>query len=488
MRIAALVVAAAAALTAACDSNTPAGSAASPFAPQPDRSGGLTNVSHDLDAILEHGRLEGACERYEASPDDESMRLKCGKYLFFYGTFGTLGAPQAFVDYLLEWFPDIVGSGFSERGMVPDPYSADGYPLGMHPTLPINGVVPALAFTCASCHFGRLPDGRYAVGYGNHAYDYGRQILELVLFPVAAIKGPFRDFGEQHHPDALKKVAPLLDRYDRNPVMQAELALTVATVLPFALGFELPSYDDEGFYARWKPGVQDFFIPPTAFNDEVHTLHKIHALWGMPDIAETADSGMVHGMLGWAGSVRTLEEFSEQFVMLGGGEPEEWPRERLQPLVDYIHSLRAPENPDPPPASRVARGERLFVQQACIDCHDGPRGSGRRVYDFSEVGTDDSLRLWADGPAGDGQPCCGIEESQEFQLTGGIKSPRLTGLWAMQIFLHNGSVDSLEDLFCLDVERPTIDEPIFSDGGHRFTCDGLNREEKLDLIAFLRTL
>lgn len=484
---AALMLSAVTALVACGRSTTPPVAASNvPFAVPLQDDAGLVNISEDLAAVLEHGGLPGSCEAWEADPENRRKRLLCGKYLFFYGTFDTLGAPQAFVDYLLRWFPDQIGAAFSLRGMIPDPYSAEGYPIGMTPTRPINGVVPALAFTCASCHFGQLPDGRYAAGYGNHRYDYGRQILELVTFPVAALKGPARHNGS-HHPDALAIVQPLLDRYDADLLMQIDLARVVATVLPFALNFKLPSAEDEGLYARMKPGVQDFFLPPTAYDDGVQSLHRIHALWNMPDNAGWRAAGMVHGMLGWAGSVHTMEEFAEQFVLLGGGIPENWPRSRLQPLADYIYTLAAPANPQPPPAAAVARGRRLFTDSGCLDCHGGPAGSGLRLFDFDEIGTEDALRFWADGADGDGRPCCGIEETAEFQITNRVKSPRLTGLWAMLRFLHNGSVESLEDLLCLDVERPMILEPVVSDAGHLFGC-ALADDEKRDLIAFLRSL
>ena len=98
------------AMCAACGGQS--GNAGAGDAIEPGGDGGLTNVSRNLDAVLENGQLQGACERYEADPESRHKRLMCGKYLFFYGTFGTLGAPQAFVDYLLKWFPDIVGEGF----------------------------------------------------------------------------------------------------------------------------------------------------------------------------------------------------------------------------------------------------------------------------------------------------------------------------------------------------------------------------------------
>ena len=58
--------------------------------------------------------------------------------------------------------------------MIPDPYSEEGRPIGYGPGK-INGSVDTLAYSCASCHFGQLPDGRYSVGMGNN-YEAGKQV------------------------------------------------------------------------------------------------------------------------------------------------------------------------------------------------------------------------------------------------------------------------------------------------------------------------
>ncbi|NRB40132.1 MAG: hypothetical protein HRU20_16980 [Pseudomonadales bacterium] len=72
----------------------------------------------------------------------------------------------------------------------------------------------------------------------------------------------------------------------------------------------------------------------------------------------------------------------------------------------------------------------------------------------------------------------------------------MNGLWAPQLYLHNGSVDSLEALFCLSVTRPTITQQVFSDKGHMMTCDnsdisnptGITDSEKSQMMVYLRTL
>lgn len=83
-----------------------------PFAPRPDTSEGLVNVSTDLEAVLEHGALATACAEYAAAPGDRKKRLLCGKAMFFYESFGTPGVPKPIITWLIDNFPDDVGPGF----------------------------------------------------------------------------------------------------------------------------------------------------------------------------------------------------------------------------------------------------------------------------------------------------------------------------------------------------------------------------------------
>ena len=122
--------------------------------------------------------------------------------------------------------------------------------------------------------------------------------------------------------------------------------------------------------------------------------------------------------------------------------------------------------------------------RSCVGCHGAPRGSGDRVYTFDEIGTDDQMMYWGD-PDLDGELCCGLGSADD-EATHGIKSPRLAGLWTFGRFLHNGSVETLEDLLCLDGERPTLDTPGYGDGGHLYGCD-LPESDRRALLAWLRS-
>ena len=186
-------------------------------------------------------------------------------------------------------------------------------------------------------------------------------------------------------------------------------------------------------------------------------------------------------MLGWTGSTYSLAHFLTGFVDLGGGKVTDWPDGRLAPLHDYIESLRPPA-----PASAggdVARGRAMYVAE-CQRCHGGPRGMGDGVYTYEEIGTDDAIKWWADGPDHDGEPCCNLRFPAEDKLTHGIKSPRLVGLWTMTRFLHNGALDSLEQLLCL-APRAGVGEPAFADRGHEFGCS-LPTGDRAALVEYLR--
>lgn len=430
-------------------------------------SSSLTDVSADLDAVLEHGALAGACDRYRAgSADDRAARLLCGKSMFFYETFGTGGVPTSLAQFLVDNFPDEVGAGFAKQGMIADPSSSARLPLGLAPTTAkLGGSIDAVAFTCASCHFAQLPDGRYAVGAPNHAYQYGKQILDLMLMPSLALGGA----AGSHDPAAVAAVQPLLDRVNGDSNLKNKL---LATLLPLA-GAMAPSItvDDEHHYASWPSGTMDFLIAPLPIDDQVHTVSKISALWSIPSTDETADAE-----LGWTGGAHTIGDFLHGFVVIGAGATASWPDDALAPLGDYILSLRAPANPSPPDAAAVERGRVAFATDGCRDCHGGPRGMGTRLYDYGALGTDDAMAKWASAniPAGAG-----------FVVTGKLKSPRLVGSWAMSRFLHDGAVPSLESLFCLEPRPPAPNDTAMGSQGHDMTCT-LAAADKQDLLAYLR--
>jgi hypothetical protein len=447
-----------------------------PFAPQPDLSEGLVNTSADLGALLEHGALAGACAASRAAHDDRRLLLLCGKSMFFYEGFGTIGIPEALVDAIPAHFEDQVGPAFSAYGLIPDPTSPQGRALGFAPGAPLEGV-PTLALTCAACHLGVLPDGRYAVGAPNHDYRYGDHMLSILLAPAAA--SPTFDPAD-HHPDAIRAVQGILDALEGDLWLQVQLGIDLLPLLGILNATAPMSVETEGHYAHWLSGTMDFLIAPLPVDDGVHTVSKTSALWGFPTADEQGASGMPHAMLAWTGSGHSLDDFLAGFVTIGGGDPAWQDPAALAPLREYLLSLTPPAPPAGDPAA-IVRGEAVFAEAGCLDCHAGPRGGGDRVYPFDEIGTDDALARWGD-PALSGVLCCGMDDGVTAP-THGVKSPRLVGLWAMGRFLHNGSVRTLDELLCL---APRSENPVdaFGSQGHGFGC-ALGEGERRDLVAFL---
>jgi hypothetical protein len=389
--------------------------------------------------------------------------------MFFDETFGGQGVPATIVKYLTANFPAQVGTGFSVLGMIPDPRSTDGLPLGLAYGAKLGGQVDSLVFTCASCHLAKLPDGRYAVGAPNHGYDYGRQILQVAVFPTVSIFGP-----SGHDPDAVAAVQPLLDAVSADASLKQKLSDAISPLISSGATAPPFSAENEHHYATWKTGTQDFLIQPIPIDDGVHTVSKISAIWEIPPPDELAMRKLPSAWLGFTGVADGLPTFLHGFaVVFGAGDQMKFDDAALAPLAEYVLTLRRPANPTPPDASAVARGRQLFTDRGCIQCHDGPRGMGDRLYDYSEIGTDPAMKDWG----------ANLPSSFAPMLTHQLKSPRLAGEWTFTRFLHNGSVDSLAGLFCTPA-RGSITEPAFSDAGHTYGCT-LPPDEKQSLIAYL---
>ena len=440
------------------------------------------DVGADVATVVQKEEGAAACERYRAGRRDRPTVLLCGKWMFFYETFGTDGVPAAIPKFLIAQFPAEIGPGFSKLGMIEDPASKEHLPIGLAPSKRV-GAVEGVAFTCASCHFQRLPDGRYAVGGANHHYQYGKQILQLMIFPMLALD----DKVDKHDPNAVTAIQPLLDRVKADPSLKGKLGGALLTVIGAGKIPEL-TRAEEHQYASWPPGTMDFLIAPLPLDDHVDTVSKITPLWGLPTAAEMQRSHMKHAMLGWTGTAPSLIGFLRSFLQFGGGSLKEWPDEALHPIVAYIDSLETPaQHASLAPAALIARGRRLFTDKGCVECHGGPRGSGKRIYRYEEIGTDAAMKYWLD-PDHSGKPCCKAPLPEDQPLTHGLKSPRLTGLWAQRRFLHNGALSSLAQLFCLEGPRPGGHEPPLGTQGHDFTCGGLTLEEKQALMAYVESL
>jgi hypothetical protein len=441
------------------------------------------DVDTNLDRVLETRALEEACAAYRTGARDRATILRCGKWMFFYETFGTVGIPTDLLKFLQRHYADsYFGHGFSEFGFVPDPADRDGMPIGLAPSTGMLGSVKTHAFTCASCHFGQMPDGRYAVGYGNMDLDYGRFLTSL---------GPPISLSINENDS---QVHPWLREALREPVRQAkqtsgymiDLAIVGMSMLSTGSSGMNMSLEEQELFLRLRPGTMDFLTLPL-LDDEVWTVSRILSLWNLPDEAQREAAGMAHEMLSWTGGAKTLHSFLEGFVAIGVS-PDEWNVDRLAPLEAYIRSLRTPPLKQDLPTDVVREGATLFVDKGCLDCHNGPSGESAQIYSYEEMGTDPAMKyIFNPTEIPGGELCCGLESGDGFEVTGGVKAPRMTGLENQGRYLHNGSIASLEELFCLAPRDPSTDYAQKSTG-HMMTCEGLTEAERRALITYLTSL
>ena len=438
-------------------------------------------VTHDVDRslanVLETPALASACASVRAGATDRATRLRCGKWMFFYETFGTVGVPAPLLDFNQKFYASYFGRGFEQLGFVADPASDAGMPLGLAPSTGKIGTVSTRAFTCASCHFGKMSDGRYAVGYGNLELDYGRFLITL----GAPLSLGFNANDANVHPTLRTELAPYVTQAKAQSNYSIESGLVGLQLLGAGNSAQM-TFEELGRFLSLETGTMDFLTKPL-IDDGVWTVSRILPLWNLPDGAQRAKANMAHERLSWTGGVPSLENFLEGFVVIGVGAAE-WPRERLAPLAEYVRTLHTPALETPANEAVVREGGSLFVAKGCLACHDGPSAESAPLP-FSAVGTDDAYANIYNAPP-DGGPCCGLGGDASY-VTRSVKSPRFTGLAWQHRFLHNGSVGSLEELFCL-TPRPMVTIPAQTAGGHLQTCDGLTTPEKQALIGFRRSL
>ena len=141
--------------------------------------GYTVDVGKSVEEVLEYETLKGSCDTYwsliENDEESEKIRIferKCGKWLFlFWETSGELPLPIMLYDAMRRSWPDLTGDHFEKLGFIKNPYSPEGWPVGVVRSTKKYMGLPSINVNCASCHVGKLPDGRYAVGAPNTELD-----------------------------------------------------------------------------------------------------------------------------------------------------------------------------------------------------------------------------------------------------------------------------------------------------------------------------
>lgn len=95
----------------------------------------------------------------------------------------------------------------------------------------------------------------------------------------------------------------------------------------------------------------------------------------------------------------------------------------LDLLTQYLITLQAPPNPYQFPDDVIQRGREVFTVQNCADCHIGPAGTDLQSHNVG-TGTSDLEKRGA-----------------------AFDTPSLRGLWQSAPYFHDGSAQTLRDVF-----------------------------------------
>ncbi|MFQ5700232.1 MAG: hypothetical protein ACE5HU_00120 [Acidobacteriota bacterium] len=216
----------------------------------------------------------------------------------------------------------------------------------------------------------------------------------------------------------------------------------------------LVAHDPAPDFAR--PGATDHDIPighlaalgPGRMDmnaDRVENPVKIPPLWGLKEVRTGI---FANGSIGNIWFVLGIHNGGISYPS----------SELLEALVAYVLSIEPPPNPRPKGAAEQ-RGEKVFERAGCRTCHAGPYYTNGEVISLEVIGTDPE------------------RARQEFPK--GYRVPTLRRLDLQRLFLHDGSIGSLGDLFSRERLKTT--------GGHLYGLD-LSEAEKRDLVAFLLSL
>ncbi|HSC88353.1 MAG TPA: PKD domain-containing protein [Polyangiaceae bacterium] len=190
--------------------------------------------------------------------------------------------------------------------------------------------------------------------------------------------------------------------------------------------------------------------------------------------------GMGHGPVHWSGNFDEIQDFEQPIrghfggagflpaeVPLGSplGEPKVGKSAELDALAAYVTSLDAVHpsphrSPDGSFTASAERGEVVFFESGCDECHAGP--------DF----TDSALGLLHD--VGTLRDTSGHRLGEELH---GIDTPTLLGVWETAPYLHDGSAPTLRDV--LSTRNPSDQH------GHTSHLDEAQLD---DLVAYLSQL
>jgi hypothetical protein len=358
----------------------------------------------------------------------------------------------------------------------------DGVLMGLRYVVREKGKVELGTDTCAMCHVRVQPDGSVIEGPANVYTPFGPLMGDLTR--------RYAGFGEAFLEERRRR--QMREDY-RVPFLHPDPNLAAA---------DLPAEEIARLYEQHPLGVHG------RTNTSILYPVKIANLIGIADMqlfdrTGTARNRGITDLMRYAGSIADVSDALTEY----GDGPDKMlnlahmglkdgirrtPDAMLYALALFIESLQPPPNPNQPNAA-TRRGEAVFREQGCGNCHTAPLYTNNRLTLAAGYHPPESvMRL-----TGAMNISVGTDPNLAMKTrkgTGFYRVPSLRMVWMEACLLHDGSIGTLEELF-----NPARLEPGFRSSnwapivkphaveGHTF---GLNLvpADRAALIGFLRTL
>lgn len=477
---------------------------------------GPNSLTHDvgesISEIFEYEKTSRACSQYwnlldkndqplPGTPIDllNELEIYCGKWLFLsWETTGKLPLPELLIQALERSWPERIGKNFENLGFLPNPYDKKR-PLGIVPSTTKYTGLPSVNIACSACHVGQLSDGRYAIGAPNNRLDMSQFNL-MSYYPI------FATMSAEERSKLNKQVYQYyltLEKTEKRRILNGNGGIDWSNVifkysallrwlhigakgLPDAQFVVLPPERDLLSWINGRPGVFNPGAPMLTIQREGVPNISIPQIWGVTGHEDEFLRGET-APVGQTTKYASLEKFAaDAFIYAYQDASLARPR-NIKPLVRYLRQIRAPKTREVLRSDLVAKGKTIFTEN-CLSCHDGKFGESTKLYRTWEV---DSIKALEDPRVGyiATTPIAKLIASLSDTLAArlepapvGIKSRRLTGIWARQNLMTHGSIDSLNMLLCLHSERPKDALT------HHDICLNHSHSERQALSQFLKTL
>ena len=470
------------------------------------------DVGISIEEIFEYDKTSVACKTYWTFLDGNDQpkvgvpeadwrreEILCGKWLFLaWETTGKLPLPELLFDAIQRAWPERVGTNFEKLGFLPNPFDKRGRPLGVTRSTTKYTGLPAVNISCSACHVGQLPDGRFAVGAPNTK-------LDMSTFNLMSYYPLFATMSDQDrsllHPEVLAYYGDL-EKTEKKRFGNGKGGIDWSNVifkyskllrwlhigskgLPDAKYVVMPPERDLLSWIHGKPGIFNPGAPMLTLQVEGVPNLAIPQIWGVTGFEQDFANGKT-APVGQTTKYSSLEKFAADAFIYAYQDPALNRPRHIRPMVAYLRQIEAPKSRETLDPASVIAGQRIF-SRSCQSCHDGASGESTKLYGAEQV---ESI-LALENPRADykattpiSKLIAGLSDALGARMEPqpvGIKSRRLTGIWARKNLMTHGSVRDLRDLLCLDGPRSS---EAFT---HNDMCHDLNRSERETLLSYLKT-